>query len=356
MAREKHLTSVHIGNFKRFRGLQVDNLGQFNLVVGDNNTGKTSFLEALLVSDNGAKWIGDLATCLAQRKNERYVEEALTYLEVNFQLFLNDNDEPKITLELNTLTQITNYRLEEFDVERDLPRLEGLEREKVLLMSNHKGFTFSKYDTIKVILDKDVVEDAIDDNSFIPFIPFGLGYDKHLITFFAKKIDNNISKRQKFIENLKLFIPKVQDVRLGQDTINIFEEGRDYPQPLFTYGEGSTKLFRILCEIAICEGKRLMIDEIDAGIHHTKFVQFWKILIQAAKAYDVQLFATTHNEECLKYFQLALESEELEEERALARVVSLKVRKENKVRARVYDFEGMQTADELGHEIRGGGL
>jgi AAA15 family ATPase/GTPase len=52
MAREKHIVDLTIGNFKRFSDFEVKNLGQFNLIVGDNNTGKTSFLEALLLGEN----------------------------------------------------------------------------------------------------------------------------------------------------------------------------------------------------------------------------------------------------------------------------------------------------------------
>ncbi|MGH1335274.1 MAG: AAA family ATPase [Aureispira sp.] len=357
MAREKHLTAVHIGNFKRFVDFKVENLGQFNLVVGDNNTGKTSFLEALVVDDKGAKWISSLSTCITQRQSVDVVESSFLHLEEDFQLLLNDyNIRSDISLELKTSTRSIVHSLRPFDLERDVEKLRGIARERILLLSNPKGFTVSHNDVIEVVVGHAEVAEATKENDFIPFIPFGLGYDQYLENYFAQNIDNNISTRQKFIERLTLFIPKIQDVRLGQKVINIFEEGRDHPNPLYTYGEGSTKFFRILCEIAMSEGKRLMIDEIDAGIHHTKFVQFWKAIMQAATEFDVQIFATTHNEECLKYFQAALELEELEEQCPLARVISLKVRKEQKIRAKVYDFASLQIAEDLGHEIRGGGL
>ena len=47
----KHLSYFKVENFKRFDSLEVKDIGQFNLIVGDNNVGKTTLLEALLFDD-----------------------------------------------------------------------------------------------------------------------------------------------------------------------------------------------------------------------------------------------------------------------------------------------------------------
>jgi hypothetical protein len=255
-----------------------------------------------------------------------------------------------VNCQLSYQKESYSLSLRSFSLEKDRHSISSLVLHRI--QSGEKSYVYKVNDNEFYSLDT-FPESVIE---FVPFVPFGTGYESDLIDFFADEIDVNEAIREEFIERLRLFSPAIKDVRLGKNAINIYEYEVPMPMPLFTYGEGLVKFFRILCELAKAEGKRLMIDEIDTGIHHTKFVQFWKILIQAAKAYDVQLFATTHNEECLKYFQLALESEELEEERALARVVSFKLRKEDKIRAKVYDFEGLQLANRLEHEIRGGGL
>ena len=41
----QHLTYFKVENFKKFNSLEVKDIGQFNLIVGDNNVGKTVFLE-----------------------------------------------------------------------------------------------------------------------------------------------------------------------------------------------------------------------------------------------------------------------------------------------------------------------
>ncbi|GAC1393566.1 MAG: hypothetical protein NVS4B11_00190 [Ktedonobacteraceae bacterium] len=44
------LPSLEIRNFRGFHHLQIERLGRVNLIVGKNNIGKTSLLEALLSS------------------------------------------------------------------------------------------------------------------------------------------------------------------------------------------------------------------------------------------------------------------------------------------------------------------
>ena len=48
-----HLTYFKVENFKKFDSLEVNDIGQFNLIVGDNNVGKTCLLEALLFDEDG---------------------------------------------------------------------------------------------------------------------------------------------------------------------------------------------------------------------------------------------------------------------------------------------------------------
>ena len=356
MAREKHIVDLVIGNFKRFADFEVKNLGQFNLIVGDNNTGKTSFLEALLLDgdDNIFEIITNLVSTVWVRSQEEISTPHVEFLYKNFFLFSNKS------LGLSKLSIFMNkgngneYKLylRRFDQDKDLDILNPFEKEKLFTSEEViNELVFSINNKIVTTLSP-----RIEVDSYYPFIAFGLGYDEHLIEFYSEYIDVNTTTRDLFIKRLKVLIPKVNDVRIGHDVINIYEEGMNTPMPLYTYGEGGNKLFRILCEITMCEGKRLMIDEIDAGIHYSRFKSFWRTIIQAAKAYDVQLFATTHNSECVEYFREVLEEEAMNDYQKLARIVSLKTKKDNSVKAIVHDFEAMKMANETNHELRGGGL
>ncbi|MCB1640008.1 MAG: AAA family ATPase, partial [Thiothrix sp.] len=52
------LDSLYIRNFRCFEDLQVESLGRVNLVVGKNNTGKSTLLESvLLLASAGANQV-----------------------------------------------------------------------------------------------------------------------------------------------------------------------------------------------------------------------------------------------------------------------------------------------------------
>ena len=59
-------------NIHGFRGIQeltVENLNHINLIVGDNNCGKTSVLEALLLL---RKQYNEYSSCSASTRNSTY--------------------------------------------------------------------------------------------------------------------------------------------------------------------------------------------------------------------------------------------------------------------------------------------
>ena len=44
------LDSLHIQNYRLFKDLKIDKLGQVNLIAGKNNTGKTALLEVIKIN------------------------------------------------------------------------------------------------------------------------------------------------------------------------------------------------------------------------------------------------------------------------------------------------------------------
>lgn len=47
-----HIESINIGHFRGIHNLAVESLNHINIIAGDNNSGKTSVLEALLLLRN----------------------------------------------------------------------------------------------------------------------------------------------------------------------------------------------------------------------------------------------------------------------------------------------------------------
>lgn len=85
------LNSLKITNFRTFSNLCLNRLGKVNLIVGRNNVGKTSLLEAvhLYSSDN----VVDAVVPLLQRRQEYSMEKDSRIVLFN-NLFYRDAQDP----------------------------------------------------------------------------------------------------------------------------------------------------------------------------------------------------------------------------------------------------------------------
>src|SRR5215218_3841482 len=83
MNQSKHLRQFKINNFKCFQSFQMDDIGQFNLIVGDNNIGKTSVLEALLFDENIDEHIKHLNQLLTTRLGSMHTPDG----EIDYKKF-----------------------------------------------------------------------------------------------------------------------------------------------------------------------------------------------------------------------------------------------------------------------------
>ncbi len=335
-----HITSFTAQNFKRFEHFEMHNIGQFNLIVGDNNVGKTSVLEALLITKSAEVWRWRMLTALMVfRRFDRINTSYLDY-------FANRNNpewkkgitikfacDPSYTVEIKY--DSINGKAE-WSCEPPFSQIEDK-----LSVSN-------TYGSIHAFI--------------MPYLPFFNGYEHYLAKVFEDEIQTRTTLREQLIQDMKVLLPKLInfDIRTKDSAdpyLIVYQHGVDPALPLGVFGDGVIKLFRILIEIIVHSGNRLMIDEIDSGVHIDHFRDFWRTVLKAAITHDVQLFATTHNWECLEAFKEVLEEPEMQEFQARARCFTLIDSPVTKrVEAICSTFEQFETAVENGTELRGGAI
>ena len=331
----KHLTYFKVDNFKRFESFEMKDLGQFNLIVGDNNVGKTSVLEALLICDDSWIFLNRLSVALNYRK----LKDSIKYGDLAF--YSNK------TLSGNKPLYSISFNSTFLDRTKQAVSLEFEKNTKILT----KGFTndSSEYRFIDTVI--------INPHYNTPFIPFYKGHDSDLTNFYSRLQENKSLKRT-FIRSLNTIVPDLEDIELSspypdsRPNLIVYQKHSDTSLPLAMFGDGALKLFRLLAEIVLNKEGRLMIDEIDTGIYFGRFKEFWKGILKTAKDNNVQLFMTTHNEECIKYFKNVLE-EDLPELQIDVRNITLVENVKTKiVTAHTYDFEQLEHALNIGNEIR----
>lgn len=306
-----HLTYFKVENFKKFDSLEVNDIGQFNLIVGDNNVGKTCFLEALLVDEDGLQLVSNFH--MALRKRGIYFEPIKTphvinnkvvfeyeYPQGNYFLELQQNKSIQINYNFDTLLE-KNVKLSIVPIsvwgDRQLDEFSDLKTAFInhIVTINEKPFNVYNYD-----------ENILN----FPLICFN---DTPLEKEANSIYENLKTKREKqiLIDVLKVINPNIVDIELRENFNDLksvflisYEDQNDF-FPLNYMGDGFKRIFYIVLKMISLKGKRIMIDEIEIGIHHSKILEFWKNIIQVCRELDVQLFATTHSQECIDAFSQA---------------------------------------------------
>ncbi|MCE2733779.1 MAG: AAA family ATPase [Cyclobacteriaceae bacterium] len=334
----RHIDTIRLTNFKRFENLEVRELGQFNLIVGDNNVGKTSLLEALLCEKEVSVTLGRFAELVKQRKfKSKSLFQDLAYF---MNVKMRANKEVKtFNIEYITNSIATNISLSIIDIDK-----------KVIFDS------FRHPDSAKIINEHfDLFAENYYSQVDYPLILITQGHGFDFANDYSS-IQSNRNYKVKLIENLKSLVPDLENIELSVANFEnipfliVYTKHQDEAIPLAFYGDGTLKLFRILSKITRFAGQRLMIDEIDAGIHYTRYKTFWKVILQAAKENQVQLFMTTHNEECIKYYREAIEELQFEAE---ARVVALAENPKTKeVFSTTFNFKQFEEVVDAGNDIR----
>ena len=77
-------------------------------------------------------------------------------------------------------------------------------------------------------------------------------------------------------------------------------DGRSRRVPLGSYGEGMRRLLALSLALACARGSILLVDEIDTGLHYSIMGDLWQLVVEMARRYDVQVFATTHSLDCIR--------------------------------------------------------
>ena len=79
--------------------------------------------------------------------------------------------------------------------------------------------------------------------------------------------------------------------------------------PIGSMGDGMWRMLGLALAIANAEGGVLLVDEIDTGLHYSVLEGMWRMVSEQAAALSVQVFATTHSRDCYESLAVVAESE-----------------------------------------------
>lgn len=294
----KYIESVYIDGFRGFSNFSIDNLSDINILVGDNNTGKTSILEAIHILQYPGE-MGHYVSVCSSREGKGKINQYNTFI----------NSISKIN---NTIGKVVNVfgtiNEEEISchIHGDIIKIiksnsENREIEAFEGMISY-GVNTSVEGNEKIYIDEETnFLKKSDSDSFSPIAIIRIVPFSHV----EKEMEGSVireGKKFEVIDALRIFDKNI----IGFDTIKDDYEIKTYIQhketgmlPVSSYGDGLKKVFYLSSALIKAKGGILLIDEIETSIHYSALKDVFKWLIDACIKYNVQLFATTHSLEAV---------------------------------------------------------
>lgn len=315
----EHLSSLQVSNYRGFRQLKIEGLRDLNVFGGPNGIGKSSLLEAVfhLQDRNNPTTLfrphGWRGITIGPRENAEAITQTFHDRDLSKSIIVAGGLKPsgKISVE---------YTFGRFSI--PMGGTQAIQQGDMVAGSTETSFTATG-EGIHVIAARgnrtefDATLQFGNGGGFMHIakndlvhIPQSVMVSAILRGDLVNSGDRYSSvKRQgnvpQLIEFLKLVHPEVQALELlsmGGNLVlhaNIGVEKENWV-PLPFLGEGAVILASAILAIADCQGGSVLLDELDAAVHHASLHQMWSLLLQASKRFDVQLFATTHSEESLE--------------------------------------------------------
>lgn len=332
------IQSIEVKGFRGFKSLEIPTFGKVNLITGKNNAGKSSLLEAIRILVTR----GSLDTLQAilnyREETNEYADPERDLLAVDFgpyrNLFTGFPDfsagaasfsieaSGRISSGFSSLAVKTAWAIRHMDPDRGsisyeatpdlfgdlegVPALEMTAGERRRIVPLHLRGIARRVTGLSPFGDG--ATDALRSVYLDPFSSrstgqLGVLWDAVALTDVQAEV----------LKALQLISPDIEAVSMvgsgearGRPRTAIVRSSQfDSPVPLRTFGDGVNRLFGIVLSLCNAKNGVLLVDEFENGLHHSVQASIWSTIFRLASDLNVQVFATSHSEDCVHAFQQA---------------------------------------------------
>lgn len=317
------IDEVTIKGFRGLRDFSMSNLGRINLLVGTNNSGKSSILEAIeLMSSTGS--VRPIWSATSRRGELLWVddEDKRRYGEADVShLFYGHEFDVGSRFEISAWAGGENkqFSMEVLSIpEEDRDSFVGPQSSEIgdslgLRLEWRNGLPTHPLLaplTPRRGLSSRFVRVSIERHD-LPPIQFistvALSPDEVLSLF-----DDVVLTPEEdlLVEALRTIEPDIERIAsIGSDrtrSASVIRQGNIVVKlknhrdriPIGSMGDGIWRMLGIALSLVNAKNGILLIDEIDTGLHYSVLSKMWHLVQSTAERLNVQVFATTHSRDC----------------------------------------------------------
>jgi putative AbiEii toxin of type IV toxin-antitoxin system len=363
------IRGVQIARFRGICELAADGFGRVNLVIGKNDCGKTAFMEALQLADDAEDAVHRLL--LVQRSRlkravkshdlERFWQPLFFDLDAKIGLSIwivrHDGARHRLEMRQGAVSEeiISDHRdrrnMRDRDDDDEYDSQNIAKSPTWVLELQLTGHDQTQIQQRVVGTPTRIKLPPASNKNRSAWITSGIRLGEDDIRFVS-------ALKQRGQEGTLLELLREVDGRLSG--IELLAPGGDVAElfvrldngtpmlPMALMGDGFQRCLELGSAAAAHDSPTLFIDEIENGMHHLVLEPLWRWIATISSRRNLQVFATTHSEECIQAACRAFHG--LNDEGL--RVIRLD-RLEGRTRATIYDRALVETAERTGTEIRG---
>lgn len=363
-----HVEQFYIDSFRGIKSFEASHLNHVNLIVGDNNCGKTSLLEALLMLRSPASVVNALR--VARQRESAYAYNRVSAFDNFLALFPQyKEDYSERGIEIHA---IYHGRPVDYHMHGEQTRVLLDERDYRLLPFSsvrkyYEGEAAAFNGEIKWGVDGDYYYEPVRIHEYSKINGLEVVRGSLIDMTYLSPIDhvknnvlNNIVRNDGYKEIclhvIRMFDPDIEDLLIlkNEQTNRPVEYIRHSVlgnMPVSTYGDGIKKVLLLANAIVSAAGGVLLIDEIDTAIHAKYFNDIFQFLVAACSRYDVQLFITTHNIEAVDAILATQDYNEPDSEDCVS-VMTMKKGRDRTYTRTLSGREAFENREAFGFEVR----
>ena len=339
------ITNFKVVGFKKFKEFEIKNLGRINLLLGKNNVGKTSLLEALFAfacGNNFEPFLNSVIIKLRHAINEpigmyelaEKIHTSFRHAGKEYRAEFRGEDEAGA---VKTFKHIVKpAQMMSFVNSEAGPLNSSAEH----FMSIYDGKTIKVINIAEWIIKEDDVREIKHQISLPQMSQFQTmqpAYNANFLDMLSHRSRDSIigiysalkrdsERMAEFIREMQLVFPEIRGIDMipykdGFAPVSIVKESGEL-LPIYQFGDGLQRWFYTIGSFVLERDSIKIIEELDATLHFGAQKKMGAYMSKLSRDYNAQVFASTHSIEFVENFLTGIR-ESYPEELRNVRVITM---------------------------------